>query len=319
MSEVDPGRQRGMRALILSVILAAAGYLGFSLWGGWHEVMAALAQVSWTLIALLLALSLVNYSLRFVRWQYYLWRFGHRVPWWPSLRIYLGGFALTTTPGKAGEALRSVLLHPRGVSWPHSLAALLAERLGDLLAILLLAAIGLAAYPQGGGVLILLAALVGLLLWLVQQHRLLGRLRGWMAARFTGRLARLGTGSIDTILHSSTLFSIPLLGGSILLGVVAWGAEGLALFYLVQAMGSEIGLATALFIYAFSMLVGAISFLPGGLGSAEITMVMLFGLHGMSPAEAVAATVIIRLATLWFAVLLGLLALIPIKQREIAP
>jgi uncharacterized protein (TIRG00374 family) len=307
-----------MRALIISVIVAAAGYLGFSLWGGWDEVMAALAQVSWLLIGLLLCLSLVNYGLRFVRWQYYLHRFGHHVPWWPSLRIYLGGFALTTTPGKAGEALRSVLLLPRGVSWPHSLAALLAERLGDLLAILLLAAIGLAAYPQGGGVLWLMGALVVALLWLVQQHRLLGRLRAWLAQRFSGRLAAMASGSIDTILHSSTLFSMPLLGGSILLGLVAWGAEGLALYYLLQAMGAEVSLATALFIYAFSMLVGAISFLPGGLGSAEITMMMLLSLHGMSPAEAVAATVIIRLATLWFAVLLGLLALLPIHRSTLA-
>lgn len=319
MTDSSSQRQRGMRALILSVILAAAGYLAFSLWGGWHEVVAATKTISAGLLAGLLALSLVNYGLRFVRWQYYLRCFGHRIPWWPSLRIYLGGFALTTTPGKAGEALRSVLLHPRGVPWPHSLAALLAERLGDLLAILMLAAIGMAAYPQGGKVLWLMAGVVVLLLWLVQQHRLLGRLRDGIERRFPERLARLGAGSIDTILHSARLFSFPLLGGSIALGVVAWGAEGLALYYLLQAMGSDIGLATALFIYAFSMLVGAISFLPGGLGSAEITMVMLLGLHGMPPAESVAATVIIRLATLWFAVLLGLLALIPIKQREITP
>ena len=319
MNEVTRNQQRGMRALILSVIVAAAGYLAFSLWGGWEDVVIATRQVSWGLIVGLLALSLVNYSLRFLRWHYYLWRFGYKLPWWPSLRIYMGGFALTTTPGKAGEALRCVLLRPRGVAWPHSLAALMAERIGDLLAILLLAGIGLAAYPQGGSVLLLMGGIVVFLLWLVQQHRLLGRLRDWIERRFPERLARLGAGSIDTILHSSSLFSIPLLGGSILLGLIAWGAEGLALYYLLQAMGSEVGIATAMFIYAFSMLVGAISFLPGGLGSAEITMVMLLSLHGMSPAEAVAATVIIRLATLWFAVLLGLLALIPTKQRGLTP
>jgi len=302
---------RGLRALILSVVAAAIGYLAFSLWGGWREVVAALREVSLPVLMLLLVLSLVNYGLRFVRWQHYLTLFGHRVPWWPSLRIYLGGFALTTTPGKAGEALRCVLLQPRGVSWPHSLAALLAERLGDLIAILLLAAVGLAAYPPARGVVVVMAVLLLAMLLFIQRRVWLERLDGWLRSRFSGRPAVLAAGLIETILYSSRLFSLPLLGYSIALGVVAWGAEGVAFWYLVQVLGTDMDLATALFIYAFAMLVGAVSFLPGGLGGAELTMVTLLTLNGMSPGVAVAATVLIRLATLWFAVLLGAVALLP--------
>ncbi len=309
---------RGLRALILSVVAAAVGYLAFSLWGGWQDVLAALRQVSWPVLLLLLLLSLVNYGLRFARWQHYLSLFGHRVPWLRSLRIYLGGFALTTTPGKAGEALRCVLLQPLGVSWPHSLAALLAERLGDLVAILLLAAIGLSAYPQGRGVMLFMTVVLLLLLLFIQQRRWLEQLDQWLRRRFSGRAAALAAGLIETMLHSSRLFSLPLLVYSAVLGVVAWGAEGVAFYYLVQVLGTDLDLPTALFIYAFSMLVGAVSFLPGGLGGAELAMVTLLTLHGMSPGVAVAATVIIRLATLWFAVLLGAVALLPGRQRHAA-
>lgn len=311
MTQVPARPVRGRRALILSVVAAAVGYLGFSLWGGWQDVVAALRQVSLPVLLLLLLLSLVNYGLRFARWQHYLALFGHRVPWRQSLRIYLGGFALTTTPGKAGEALRCVLLQPHGVSWPHSLAALLAERLGDLMAILLLAAIGLAAWPQGRGVIVLMAAVLVVLLLCIQQRAWLVRLDGWLRTRFHGRAAALAAGLIETMLHSSRLFTLPLLLYSAVLGVVAWGAEGVAFYYLVQVLGTDLDLLTALFIYAFAMLVGAVSFLPGGLGGAELAMVTLLTLHGMSPGVAVAATVIIRLATLWFAVVLGALALLP--------
>ncbi|MEW6648396.1 MAG: lysylphosphatidylglycerol synthase transmembrane domain-containing protein [Pseudomonadota bacterium] len=311
MTQVPARPVRGLRALILSVVAAAVGYLGFSLWGGWQDVVAALRQVSLPVLLLLLLLSLVNYGLRFARWQHYLALFGHRVPWRQSLRIYLGGFALTTTPGKAGEALRCVLLQPHGVSWPHSLAALLAERLGDLMAILLLAAIGLAAWPQGRGVIVLMAAVLVVLLLCIQQRAWLVRLDGWLRTRFHGRAAALAAGLIETMLHSSRLFTLPLLLYSAVLGVVAWGAEGVAFYYLVQVLGTDLDLLTALFIYAFAMLVGAVSFLPGGLGGAELAMVTLLTLHGMSPGVAVAATVIIRLATLWFAVVLGALALLP--------
>jgi uncharacterized protein (TIRG00374 family) len=77
----------------------------------------------------------------------------------------------------------------------------------------------------------------------------------------------------------------------------------------MHALDSELSLSVALFIYAFSMLVGALSFLPGGLGGAEATMVALLMLNHIAQPQAVAATILIRLATLWFAVVLGVIAL----------
>ena len=93
------------------------------------------------------------------------------------------------------------------------------------------------------------------------------------------------------------------------IGLVAWGAEGVAFYYIMHVLGSDLTLQGALFIYAFSMLVGALSFLPGGLGGTEATMVALLMLHNIPQPQAVAATVLIRIATLWFAVALGILAL----------
>ena len=136
------------RAVIWSVILAAAGYLVFALWGGWNEVVHALAQVGLIGIAVSLALSLVNYGLRFLRWQTYLRAMDHPVPWRPKPRHILSRVSpSTTTPGKAGEALRGVLLKRWGVPYPQSLAAFLSERLSDLVAILLLTLFGLSIYP----------------------------------------------------------------------------------------------------------------------------------------------------------------------------
>ena len=57
-------------------------------------------------------------------------------------------------------------------------------------------------------------------------------------------------------------------------------------------------------------LAGALSFLPGGLGVAETSMTGLIRVLGDVPkAAAAAATVLIRLSTLWFAVAIGLVGL----------
>jgi uncharacterized membrane protein YbhN (UPF0104 family) len=111
------------RALLLTVLLSALGYLAFSLWGGWREVLAAITRVGFFGTAIALALSLVNYGLRFVRWQKFLALLGHHVYAPESLRIYIAGFGLTILPGKVGETIRSVFLKHHGISYPESLAA----------------------------------------------------------------------------------------------------------------------------------------------------------------------------------------------------
>jgi glycosyltransferase 2 family protein len=55
--------------------------------------------------------------------------------------------------------------------------------------------------------------------------------------------------------------------------------------------------------------------MPGGLGGAELAMTGLLSLNNVPLADAIAASLVIRLATLWFAVLLGGLALALGKQN----
>ena len=124
------------RALLLIVLLSALGYLAFSLWGGWHEVVSTIVRVGFISTAIALALSLVNYGLRFVRWQKYLALLGHRIHTAESLRIYIAGFGLTILPGKAGETIRSVFLKQHGVTYPESLAAFFSEHFSNLISML---------------------------------------------------------------------------------------------------------------------------------------------------------------------------------------
>ena len=141
MSGTVPGLP--FRAVLWSVALAGLGYLGLSLWAGWREVVAAVVQVGPLVLVGLLSLSLTNYLLRFVRWGRYLSLLDAPVPWRINLDAYFSGFALTTSPGKVGEMLRSVLLKRHGVPPAASIAAFFAERLSDLLSVVILAAVGL--------------------------------------------------------------------------------------------------------------------------------------------------------------------------------
>lgn len=316
------GLGRSFSALLLSIALAAVAYLGFSLYVGWGEVLFALQRIGvlGTLVAL--SLSLLNYGLRFLRWQGYLQRLGYPVPWTPSLHIYLSGFALTTTPGKAGEAFRGVLLKAWNMPFRTSLAAFLSERLSDLIAILLLALLGLLSYPSfrplvGVGALAVLA-LFGLLL----SRKAPGILAGWVPARLP-RIRGLFRQGADLLLEARACHRPGLLLSATGLSLAAWGAEGLAFYLALDWLDTDVSVAVALFIYALGMLAGALSFLPGGLGGTEAVMISLLVLEGISPGVATAATVFIRLTTLWFAVALGggvlLLRRFPFRSVGVSP
>lgn len=297
-----------LHALLLSVVIAMTSYLVFSLWSGWHQVSLAFLKIgiAGTLIAL--TLSLLNYLLRFCRWQLYLQRMNVNLAIAASLRIYLAGFSLTTTPGKAGEMIRALLLNAYQVRTSTTLSAFVSERLSDLLAIVLLALLGLSQYPQWQPLVILTLLLIITGLGLLGNKAIIQRINTINIRPGTLR-SRLCT-LITTVLQQARRCHSPsLLLIATALSLIAWGAEALAFYYVLQWLSLEVSFATAAFIYAISMLAGALSFLPGGLGSAEAVMVSLLTMNDMLLADAVAATVFTRLVTLWFAVILGIIAL----------
>lgn len=297
------------KTLFITILLSIIGYLLFTLWGGWDNVVAAVKQVGLLGISAALLLSLFNYSLRFLRWQLFLKTLGHAIPWRPSLRIYMSGFALTTTPGKTGEALRGVFLKDYGVPFRKSFGAFFAERFCDLLSVSILASGGLWIYPQIRPVLLIVAALFVFILFAIQKDHWLHGVEKFAKRQLPERFAKTVEFILEMIIAFRTCFSTRIMLAAISLGVIAWTAEAVALYTLLHLLGYQIGLIAAAFIYGFSLVIGGITLLPGGLGGAEVTMLQLLILQGVIPSVAVAITLVIRLTSLWFSVLLGLIAL----------
>lgn len=300
--------KRWQKPLVLSVVLAIALYFFGMVATDLDATRAALSRMSGAAWAGVISLSLFNYALRFLRWSSYINHFSHiKIPVLRHVLYYLSGFALSTTPGKAGEAIRSLYLHPHGVGYHQSISALFVERLLDMLAMTLLAVLACIYFPQYEWVAAITAGMAfGGLIVLHQRWAI-----DW-ADQFADRLGRFKklAKHIVTMLRSAVLLmkNRQLVGG-LVLGVLAWGAEGIGLYIILKAMGATIDLWLAVSIYGIAVLVGAVSFLPGGLGGTEAAMTLLLITSGVDKSTALAATLVCRLATLWFAVLVGLVCM----------
>jgi uncharacterized protein (TIRG00374 family) len=296
------------RRLVAPLALGLLAVVGLTLFADARDLLARLADFDLALLVPVLGLSLVNYALRLVRWRLYLGALGVELSAGRSLAVHLVGFLLSVTPGKAGELGKAWLVRELGGGPARrAVPAVVAERLTDLLAVVLLVALGALAFPggawiaAGGTAAVAIAAAV--LGWRRAAEALFARLerRRWIGPRVH---------HLHEAYERLRLLLRPrLLAAALALAVVAWGAEGIGFWLVVVGYAPGAGVAAAVFDYTASTFLGGLTLLPGGLLAAEGSMAALLDARGLDPASAASATLIIRAATLWFAVALGLAAL----------
>jgi uncharacterized protein (TIRG00374 family) len=104
-----------------------------------------------------------------------------------------------------------------------------------------------------------------------------------------------------------SLLTLKNLVVSVFVSAVSWAGEGFALYFIFQSLNVNVEslLLISIFAHAFSSVVGALSFLPGGLLVTEGAMGLFFVYVSIPQAQALSATFLIRSLTLWFAVVIG--------------
>ena len=307
-------RHKALLSLLFGLIVLTL----LALVGDAPKVLDSLRRFPLGYLPAILALTLWNYALRFAKWHLYLRRLRIPASFADGLGIFLCGLSMAMTPGKAGELLKSVLLRRRvGTPMAVSAPVVLAERLTDGLAMLILAATGVLLYrtalaPMLGLLVAFLAIVAAVQLPAVRERALpwvLGHPRLNRQAEAIGRLYA----------SARVLLSPALLLSAVAIGIVSWSGECVAFYLVLLGLGFHAGwtlLIQAAFVLAVSTLIGSATLLPGGLGTAESTSaVLLVAVAHASRADAVAATLLIRLCTLWFGVGVGVVSLLLYRQR----
>ncbi len=260
-----------------------------------------------------LGLALANYLLRYLRWSYYLSVLKIHAPAGLSMLVFLLGLVMSITPGKAGELVKCYLLNSRtGVPVGRSAPVVVMERLSDVISVIILGLTGFVLLPAPviAVLAVALALAVAGLMFAVSRHALrLTRLP--VLSRWSDLLQ-------DSQQGFRELAAARVMVAGIVIGVAAWFAEGLALWVILKGVGAEVALIRALPIYAAATLVGAVTALPVGLIGTEGSMLAMLQQSGVAKSAASASTVLVRLVTLWFVVVVGLLALLVLRRIPIS-
>jgi glycosyltransferase 2 family protein len=307
------------RTWLWFVIALVIGVGAFSMVGDVRHLGARLEGFGWWAFFAALGLALANYTLRFVRWQFYLRRQSVSVPLTSSALVFGAGLSLSITPAKLGELVKSYLLREmHDIPAPRTAPVVVAERVTDLIALLVLAVIGVAGYGVDPTLVAIAGAIIGFGLLLLAWPRPTRALITWVTT--PTKLRRLREPLLETLENLVQLCRpVPLVIATAI-AVPAWACECVGFALICNAFpGVHVELGLAVVIYAGTTIAGALSFLPGGLGVTEgaMTLALVEGAAHFDRASAVAATLLTRLATLWFAVVLGI-GFLALARRRIA-
>ncbi len=267
------------RKILLSFVFALLVYMALALWGDWKALAQALTDFPWRWLPLVVGLTLINYIGRLLKWQWYLNLLGVKITRRDSARIFGIGMLMVMTPGKAGEFLKSYMVrNVTGTPMSITAPAVLAERMTDGMAMLLLASAGLFAFPDPTArwvaVLVLLTSLVTIVI--IQIRPLAMRVLAFgkylpVIKRFANHLYRFYESSYLIFRPRNLLISLGI-------GVVSWVAEGFAYYLVLVGFGATPGsqsVLIAVFIFCISTVIGALFATPGGLGGVEGSLVAL--------------------------------------------
>jgi uncharacterized protein (TIRG00374 family) len=299
-------------AIVVILGIAAAVTLGDA-----RHLGDRLDDFAWWTVVGSAALALGNYTIRWLRWQMYLRDQKITVPRASSIVVFGAGLSLSITPAKIGELVKSYLLREmHGIPAPLTAPIVIAERVSDLVALLVLAVIGVALYGVATGLVVGGGAVIvfGLVLlawprptrWLIDfatRPQSMRKLRGPLHETYDG-LAALCR---PRMLLAATAIAVP-----------AWGCECVGFALIVNGFpGAHVSLGLAMVIYASTTIAGALSFLPGGLGVTEgaMTVLLVEGAAHLDSPTALDATLLTRITTLWFAVAIGIVFLAIARAR----
>lgn len=298
-----------MRWLGIGVLGSAVVSALLVVLGDGPKVVRALAGYDPVVLLEMLGLGAMGFVVRAVRWGALMRVAGHAMPFRDSLYLQIAGQAMTVTPGRAGEIMKPWLAREiSGMQMTRGVTLVFAERIADLIAVCVLALGGLVAL--GGRTWVLLAGVAVVAAGTVIAGS------GWfhgLALRVVRRRGRDSTFETSAETIADTLaraLEWRVLAWSVPASVVAWGLEGIGFTLCLDEFGFDtFGMLAGVSIYAVATIAGAFSFLPGGIGLTEASMAGILVAVGMPLTGASGATLVTRVATLWWGVVLGWIAL----------
>ena len=299
--------------LVIAFLITAVIFFLLSAVTDFNSVFNSFKRFNWLLLPVLLLLSFGNYFTRFLKWEYYLHLLKINIPKYSSFKIFISGFAMSASPAKMGEVLKSLLLKEM-YNQPISKTApiIFAERLTDFLSLTFLTIVGIFYFNYSASWIYIILFLF-LVIILIISNRTIAQRTIKILSKVS--IIKKHSEKISNLYESAyILLQLKPILLMLAVSIAAWFFECLGFYLILINFNQSVPVLWPTFVYALSTIAGAASMLPGGLGVTEGSLSLILINSGVPKETAVASTFIVRVVTLWFAIILGAVVLVFLRK-----
>jgi len=291
------------------VLIVIGFYAVFLLFADIEKISSKIIYFKTEFLPMILSLVPIAWILVYMRWYFLLKNLDIRIPHKDNFAIFLASAVLGITPGKVGELLKSQFLKDKfEIPRTKTVPLIFVEKLYDLTGAIIISFVGIWLFPEAGYVITAGFIILIFVLAAISSRKIFNKTaQVFIRFQFTKKFVEPIFGSSEIIKSSirgkTALFST-------LLSIGYWFIISLAIYFIFLALGIDsISFLATISTYIASLILGTLSFLPGGIGVTEGSLVGLLSLQGIEISTAVVVALLVRLFTLWYGVAVGLLSL----------
>lgn len=287
--------------IVVTIIL----YISFLIISDLNVIFDKILEMNVNYIPYILLLAPLSWFVVFFRWHLLLKNSNILVPKKENFKIYMTGFAMSATPGKIGELIKSQLLHSKyGIPRKKTAAIILSEQFYNLVGILFISLLGIFYFDFSIYIVFFTGGLLSFTIILLSSEKLFKKFTNLIGKiKFLKKYTPSLFDSYLT-LKKSTRGRIFII--SSLLSITFWLIESFVAYLIFQSFEIKdfefLQLATT---YTTSIIIGVASFLPMGIGVVEGTLAGFFSYQGIELSLALTLVIFIRIFTRWYGVIVG--------------
>jgi len=295
---------------IIPILVATIGiYAIFLFISDYNVISEKISNFKINYLPLILFFVSASWIPLIIKWHFLLKNSEVDIPLTKSIAVWFAGVAFEITPGHVGVLMKSQILKTSfNISRTKTVPIIIVEKAYELIGALLASIIGIIVL--GMEFYLIIIAISGLIvIFFFMYHKSASEL-------FFNRITKLkffskyveNISEFYEIVKKSTNVKVATI--CILLALTYWFMVSAAAYYTLIAFDVNIlDYLKVLAIYTTSSLLGAISFIPGGIGVTEGSIAGLFTLNGIDVSTALILSVMVRILTLWYSVSVGFIAL----------
>ena len=295
--------------LILILVAVVGIYAIFLFVSDYNIISEKISNFKINYLPLILFFVSASWIPLIIKWHFLLKNCEIHIPFTKSVLVYLSGSALQITPGHIGELIKAQILKT-GFNIPRTKTAsvVLVEKVYDLIGAIIASIIGIIILELEIYLIIFaFSVLILIFFFIYYKPAFEFFLKQIIKMKFFSKYTDNISESYE-IIKKLTTPKVAI--RSILLSITYWFIVSIAAYCTLLAFDVDIlNYLIVLSIFTTSAILGAITFIPGGIGITEGTLAGLLTIQGIDISTALIVSVMIRIFSLWYGVLVGLFAL----------